>query len=190
MDEPEAQLPWIDDPLPVSEAVEAVAHASMEDSREIEAIREQFDGAGESDGVSDLQADVDELRERLDVEDDGMRDDVDELAERLDELEGRIDDLEGERAAESDGTDAAAAAGAEFGDEIELLRDRVTRLERGTEIPCPSCGSDEDVLKSGVAAAVFASEGLLTESNVGALDSEPFVCVECRYAFTPHEVTD
>lgn len=71
MDEPQVEIPWMDGPMPVSEAVEAVAQASMEDSRELDTLQSEIEGDGvdpdesERGDVEELRADLDELGERV-----------------------------------------------------------------------------------------------------------------------------
>lgn len=82
MEEPEVELPWMDDRLPVSEAVEIVARASMEDSQELTALREQIEGDGASI-EGDAESDADDL--------DQLRSEVDDLRTRVDTLESSAD---------------------------------------------------------------------------------------------------
>jgi Mrp family chromosome partitioning ATPase len=77
-------------------------------------------------------------------------------------------------------------------DVIEDVSDRVAQLERrvqgledGSDAECPSCGSAEDVFKSGVGAAKLASQDALSDKNADALNRESHVCLDCRESFTP-----
>ncbi|HMB49283.1 MAG TPA: hypothetical protein VKM69_01355 [Natronoarchaeum rubrum] len=140
MTDPDVELPWMDEPIPLSEAIEIVARASMEDSRELAALRERVEDDGASVELDD---------ERAESERDDAREAVDELR-----------------------------------DEVKRLRTRVDSLESSADVECPNCGAD-GVMKAGVAAAVFAEEGRLSEANVAALDEAPLVCTECMTAFAP-----
>lgn len=107
-EQPDVELPWLDEPMPISEAVETLAYATQDDAEALEA---------------------------------------------------QLDDV----------------------------RERVAALENAGELTCPNCGSDEDVLKAGVAAARLADQGALSENNVDALNQYSHLCLSCRNAFTPHE---
>ena len=109
MAQTEVELPWLDEELPIEEAIEAIAQASQDDADEFESLKERFD----------------------------------------------------------------------------RIERRLSNLEHGDEIECPSCGSTEDVLKSGVAAAKLVREGSLSDKNVTALNEESHVCLSCNEAFTP-----
>lgn len=68
---------------------------------------------------------------------------------------------------------------------VGTLEDRVTSLEGGNEVECPSCGSEANVYKAGVGAAVLATKDALSDGNAEALDGESHVCLDCRKSFTP-----
>jgi DNA repair exonuclease SbcCD ATPase subunit len=165
MDEPEVELPWMDDRLPVSEAVEVIAQASEEDSKELASLREQVEGDGTTD--EDLRAELDEIRTELD------------------EIRSERRDVEDADAEAVTGAETETAAADETA-EIDDLRARMSHLESSAGVECPSCGSGDEVLKTGVAAAVFVRERRLSETNVAALDESPLVCIDCMTAFTPH----
>lgn len=144
------EIPWMDEPLPVGEAVEVVAQAFNEEADDAEALEDR----------------------------------IERLEGRLDEMESRVDDLD-ERAAESDDSDAESS---DLTGRVETLERCVDVSNDGTTVTCPSCGSDEQVLKSGVAAAVLVRKEALSDNNVGALNEESHLCLSCRTAFTPCEV--
>ncbi|QLD90569.1 hypothetical protein HWV07_16615 [Natronomonas salina] len=68
---------------------------------------------------------------------------------------------------------------------VDKLQRRIERLEDGSDAECPSCGSADDVYKSGIGAAKLASKGALSEKNATALNRESHVCLDCRESFTP-----
>lgn len=68
---------------------------------------------------------------------------------------------------------------------VDKLQRRVARLEDGSQVECPSCGSADDVYKAGIGAAKLASQGALSDKNGTALNRESHVCLECRKSFTP-----
>ena len=158
MGEMEVEIPWMDEPLPVDEAVEVVAQAFNEDADETE-----------------------ELEDR-----------VERVEGRLDDLEGRVesgaaDESEADADSESD-ADADTDADSELSDRVETLERCVDLSNDATQVSCPSCGSSDDVLKDGVAAAVLVRRGSLSDKNIGALNQESHLCLSCRKAFTPCEI--
>lgn len=68
---------------------------------------------------------------------------------------------------------------------IERLERRVSALEDGSSVECPSCGDTESVYKSGVGAAKLVSNGGLSDANADALNRESHVCLDCQESFTP-----
>lgn len=146
MGETEVEIPWMDEPLPVGEAVEVVAQAFNEDADETE-----------------------------------------ELEDRVERVEGRLDDLEGQVESGAD-ADAETDADSELSDRVETLERCVDLSNDATQVTCPSCGSSDDVLKDGVAAAVLVRRGSLSDKNVGALNQESHLCLSCRKAFTPCDI--
>ena len=103
------ELPWLDEPVELSEAVELIAQADEDDEQTIRAVK------------------------------------------------GRVEELEY----------------------------RVGTLEDSSELECPSCGTEDDVHKSGVGAAILATKDSLSDGNVEILDSESHVCLDCQESFTP-----
>lgn len=143
------EIPWMDEPLPVGEAVEVVAQAFNEEADDAEALEDR----------------------------------IERLEGRLDEMESQFDDLEGQ-VADSD----ESAESSDLTERVEALERCVDVSNDGTTVTCPSCESDEQVLKSGVAAAVLVRKEALSDNNVGALNEESHLCLSCRTAFTPCEV--
>lgn len=141
----EVEIPWMDEPLPVAEAVEVIARAFDEEAD-----------------------DAEELIDR-----------VERLEGRLDEMESRLDDVETDASSEVEESDIIGR--------IEALERCVAASTDGTAVSCPSCGSDDRVLKSGVAAAVLVRKEALPD-NVGALNEESHLCLSCRTAFTPCDI--
>lgn len=142
------EIPWMDEPLAVDEAVEVVAQAFNEEADDAEALTDR----------------IERLEGRLD-----------EMESQIDEMESRIDGSDG--GGESDLTDR-----------VETLERCVEASNDGTTVTCPSCGSGDQVLKSGVAAAVLVRKEALSDGNVGALNEESHLCLSCRKGFTPCEV--
>jgi len=70
-------------------------------------------------------------------------------------------------------------------DRVERLERRVSGLEDGSDAECPSCGSADEVCKSGVGAARLAAQDALSDKNADALNRESHVCLDCRESFTP-----
>ncbi len=68
---------------------------------------------------------------------------------------------------------------------VENLDRRITSLEDGHSIECPSCGSAEEVYKAGVGAAKLVTKDALSDTNLDALNRESHVCLTCRETFTP-----
>jgi len=133
MDEPDVELPWMEDPVPVSEAVEIVARASMEDSRELTALREQIEGNGAS-------VDTDEDEPGGQEDDSGSGDD---LREEVDRLRRRVDYLESSSGIEcpncgDDGVMKAGVAAAVFVEEGRLTDANVAALDEAPLV-CAEC---------------------------------------------------
>ena len=59
MSEPEARLPWMEEPLPIEDAVEALAQTSEEDAEEVEHLEER---------IADLEARLAALEDGTGVE--------------------------------------------------------------------------------------------------------------------------
>lgn len=154
MADTKAQLPWLNEPLPLDEAVEALAQASNEEANETEAL------------VDHIEA----------------------LADRFEELEARIAELEDRVDERADAGDGAVAAESELTDRVETLEDCVEASNDGTIVTCPSC-DDDDALKSGVAAAVLLRRESLSDKNIRALNEESHLCLSCKTAFTPCEIS-
>lgn len=133
MDEPDVELPWMDDPVPVSEAIEIVARASMEDSQELTALREQVEGDGAS-------VDADE------GESGGGKDDGpsgDDHRDEIDQLRTRVDALESSSGIEcpncgADGVMKAGVAAAVFVKERRLSEANVAALDEAPLV-CTEC---------------------------------------------------
>lgn len=132
MDEPDVELPWMDDPVPVSEAVEIVARASMEDSRELTALREQVEGDGASVET--------EGKPGSEGEDGGSTDD---LRDEMNQLRMRVDALESSSGIEcpncgADGVMKAGVAAAVFVKERRLSEANVAALDEAPLV-CVEC---------------------------------------------------
>ena len=152
MGETQVRLPWMEEPIPLDEAVEAVAQVSNEDADDTEMLADR----------------------------------VEELSDRMEEIDDRVDTL-------SDGAEASESA--EAVEEESGVSERVETLERcvetandATGVECPDCEEVDDVLKSGVAAAVLVQRDALSEKNVQALNQESHLCLSCKKAFTPCEI--
>lgn len=133
MDEPDVELPWMDDPVPVSEAIEIVARASMEDSQELTALREQVEGDGAS-------VDADE-RESGSEGDDGQS--GDDHRGEIDQLRTRVDALESSSGIKcpncgADGVMKAGVAAAVFVKERRLSEANVAALDEAPLV-CTEC---------------------------------------------------
>lgn len=133
MDEPDVELPWMDDPVPVSEAVEIVARASMEDSQELTALRERVEGNGAS-------VETDEKEPESESDDTRSGDD---LEEKVDQLRTRVDALESSSGIEcpncgADGVMKAGVAAAVFVKERRLSEANVAALDE-TPLVCVEC---------------------------------------------------
>lgn len=85
--------------------------------------------------------------------------------------------------AQADEDDEAAIQ--EVTTRLDRIERRIATLEGRTSVTCPSCGSDADVYRAGVGAALLASYDSLSETNADALNSESHVCLDCRKSFTP-----
>lgn len=81
--EPEVNVPWIDEPLPLSEAVETVANTVEDDAERWERLEERV---GEFEEIENRIDELDRLTERID--------DLDRHEERIDALERRAEALE------------------------------------------------------------------------------------------------
>jgi len=134
MDEPDVELPWVDDPVPVSEAVEIVARASMEDSRELTALREQVEGDGASVDADDGESGSEEG---------DTRSGDDELGDEVDHLRTRVNALESSSGIEcpncgADGVMKAGVAAAVFVKERRLSEANVAALDEAPLV-CVEC---------------------------------------------------
>lgn len=158
MGETEVEIPWMDEPLPVAEAVEVVAQAFNEDADETEELEDRI--------------------ERLE----GRLDDLEGRVESGGDAESETDsDSDAE-------ADADADTDSELSGRVETLERCVDLSNDATQVECPSCESSDDVLKDGVAAAVLVRRGSLSDKNVGAINQESHLCLSCRKAFTPCEI--
>jgi|GEM_PF-6011434 len=134
MNEPDVELPWMDEPVPLSEAIEIVARASMEDSQELTALREQV----ERDGASVELDDGSSTGDRDDTEET-----VDELRDEIDRLRTRVDYLESSSGIEcpncgADGVMKAGVAAAVFVEEGRLTDTNVAALDEAPLV-CAEC---------------------------------------------------
>ncbi len=146
MGETQVQLPWMEEPIPLDEAVEAVAQVSNEDADDTEMLADR----------------------------------VEELSDRMEELDDRVDTL-------SDGAEAAGSTEGESGvtQRVETIERCVETANDATGVACPDCEEGDEVLKSGVAAAVLVRRDALSEKNIKALNQESHLCMSCKKAFTP-----
>jgi len=133
MDEPDVELPWMDDSVPVSEAIEIVARASMEDSQELTALRERVEENGAS-----IEAD-----EGAGSAGGDPRSGDDELEEEIDQLRTRVDALESSSGIEcpncgADGVMKAGVAAAVFVKERRLSEANVAALDEAPLV-CVEC---------------------------------------------------
>lgn len=158
MGETEVEIPWMDEPLPVGEAVEVVARAFNEDADETEELE---------DRIERLEGRLDDLEGQV-------------------ESEG--DDAESETDSETETDAETGDVDSELPERVETLERCVDLSNDATQVTCPSCESGDDVLKDGVAAAVLVRRGSLSDKNVGALNQESHLCLSCRKAFTPCEI--
>lgn len=158
MGETEVEIPWMDEPLPVAEAVEVVAQAFNEDADETEELE---------DRIERLEGRLDDLEGRV---------------------ESEAGDAESETDTDTDADADTDDADSDLIGRVETLERCVDLSNDGTQVTCPSCESGDDVLKDGVAAAVLVRRGSLSDKNVGALNQESHLCLSCRKAFTPCEI--
>ena len=168
MGETEVEIPWMDEPLPVDEAVEVVAQAFNEDADETEELE---------DRVERLEGRLDDLEGRVESEDGEGE-------------SGTGTDTDTETDTDTDTSTETGDADSELSDRIEALERCVDLSNDATQVACPSCESSDDVLKDGVAAAVLVRRGALSDKNVGALNQESHLCLSCRKAFTPCETRE
>lgn len=127
MDEPDVELPWMDDAVPVSEAVEIVARASMEDARELTALRERVEGDGAS----------------VETEAGESNREHDDLRKQIDRLRTRVNHLESSAGVEcpncgADGVMKAGVAAAVFVKERRLSEANVAALDEAPLV-CVEC---------------------------------------------------
>ena len=148
MGETQVQLPWMEEPIPLDEAVEAVAQVSNEDADDTEMLADR----------------------------------VEELSDRMEEIDDRVDTLS-DGAETSESTEESERAG-----RVETLEQCVETANDATGVECPNCEEGNDVLKSGVAAAVLVQRDALSDKNVQALNQESHLCLSCKKAFTPCEI--
>ncbi len=92
----------------------------------------------------------------------------------------------------TEAVEAVAGASEDDRERLQQLENRLDRFERrigtledASAVACPSCGSNEEVYKSGIGAAKLASDGSLSDASADALNSESHVCLNCQEAFTP-----
>lgn len=97
MEDSQTQLPWLDEPLPLDEAVETLAHAYNEEAEDTDALHERIDDISER--LEGLEQQVDELEGQVEASDGDSESAPEGIRERVEHLEQCV-------ATSNDATDA------------------------------------------------------------------------------------